>query len=109
MFRYCALRFHEGCLSHAGSQLSCQWEGRMNWDQIEGRWKQYSGRVKEQWGKLTDDDLTTIGGKRDQLVGKLRERYGIAKDQAERQIDEFTHSLSDVSSDVRDKYRTHIR
>ncbi len=65
----------------------------MNWDQIEGKWKQYSGQLKEKWGKLTDDDLTTIAGKRDQLIGKLQERYGMAKDQAERQVDEFTTSV----------------
>jgi uncharacterized protein YjbJ (UPF0337 family) len=68
----------------------------MNWDQIEGKWKQYSGKVKEKWGKLTDDDLTTIKGRRDQLVGVVQERYGIAKDQAEKQVDEFTRSLRDV-------------
>jgi len=73
----------------------------MNWDQIEGKWKQYSGKAKEKWGKLTDDDLTTIGGKRDQLIGRLQERYGMAREQAEKQIDEFTHSLSDTAS-VRD-------
>jgi uncharacterized protein YjbJ (UPF0337 family) len=67
----------------------------MNWDQIEGKWKQYSGKAKEKWGKLTDDDLATISGKRDQLVGILQQRYGLAKEQAERQIDEFTRSLSD--------------
>ena len=67
----------------------------MNWDQMEGKWKQYSGKLKEKWGKLTDDDLTTINGQRDQLVGKLQERYGMAKDQAEKQIDEFTTSLGD--------------
>jgi uncharacterized protein YjbJ (UPF0337 family) len=68
----------------------------MNWDQVEGKWKQYTGKVKEKWGKLTDDDITTIKGKRDQLIGKVQERYGIAKDQAEKQVDEFTHSLSDL-------------
>ena len=62
----------------------------MNWDTIEGQWKQATGSVKERWGKLTDDDLTVIAGKKDQLAGKLQERYGIAKDQAEKQIDEFT-------------------
>lgn len=66
----------------------------MNWDQIEGKWKQYSGKIKEKWGKLTDDDLTTISGKREQLVGTLQTRYGMAKDQAEKQIDEFTRSLN---------------
>jgi uncharacterized protein YjbJ (UPF0337 family) len=72
----------------------------MNWDQIEGKWKQYSGKVKEKWGKLTDDDLTTIHGKREQLVGRLQERYGMAKDQAEKQIDEFTRSLSSTERDT---------
>jgi uncharacterized protein YjbJ (UPF0337 family) len=78
----------------------------MNWDQIEGKWKQYSGKVKEKWGKLTDDDLTTISGKRDQLAGRLQERYGMAKDQAEKQIDEFTRSLNETTAD-RDIHKTH--
>jgi len=67
----------------------------MNWDQVEGKWKQYTGEIKAKWGKLTDDDLTVIRGKRDQLAGKIQERYGIAKDQAEAQIDEFTRNLKD--------------
>jgi uncharacterized protein YjbJ (UPF0337 family) len=62
----------------------------MNWDRVEGQWKQASGKIKEKWGKLTDDDITKINGKRDQLAGKIQERYGIAKDAAEKQIDEFT-------------------
>jgi uncharacterized protein YjbJ (UPF0337 family) len=61
----------------------------MNWQQIEGQWKQYSGKVREQWGKLTDSDLQVIEGRRDQLVGKIQERYGIAKEEAERQVDRF--------------------
>ena len=65
----------------------------MNWDQVEGKWKQASGKVKEKWGKLTDDDLTAINGKRDQLVGRIQERYGIAKEAAERQVDEFTRTF----------------
>jgi uncharacterized protein YjbJ (UPF0337 family) len=77
----------------------------MNWDRVEGKWKQYSGKVKEKWGKLTDDDLTTISGKRDQLVGKLQEHYGWAKDQAEREVNEFTHSLRDESDRVSQKVR----
>jgi uncharacterized protein YjbJ (UPF0337 family) len=59
----------------------------MNWDQVEGKWKQVKGGVKERWGKLTDDDLDTIAGRRDQLVGKLQERYGITREQAEREIE----------------------
>jgi uncharacterized protein YjbJ (UPF0337 family) len=66
----------------------------MNWEQVEGKWKQYSGAVKEKWGKLTDDDLATIHGKREQLVGKIQERYGIAKEQAEQQLNEFTKTLN---------------
>jgi uncharacterized protein YjbJ (UPF0337 family) len=60
----------------------------MNWDRIEGNWKQFRGTVKEKWGKLTDDDLDVVEGKRDKLAGKIQERYGIAKDVAEREIDE---------------------
>ena len=61
----------------------------MNWDQIAGNWKQLKGRAKEQWARLTDDDLTFINGKRDQLVGRVQERYGIAKDDAERQVKDW--------------------
>ena len=68
----------------------------MNWDRIEGNWKQFTGKVKEKWGKLTDDDLTAIAGKKDQLVGRIQERYGIEKDQASRDIDAFTASLTDA-------------
>ncbi len=66
----------------------------MNWDRIEGGWKQVTGKVKEQWGKLTDDDLTEVAGKRDQLAGKIQARYGIAKDEAERQLDDFAKKLN---------------
>lgn len=62
----------------------------MNWDQVKGNWKDFQGKVKEKWGKLTDDDLTVIEGKRDQLVGKLQERYGYTKEQAEKNLEEFT-------------------
>ena len=61
----------------------------MNMDQVEGKWKQLKGSAKVQWGKLTDDDLDIIEGKRDKLVGKVQERYGHAKDQAEREVDEW--------------------
>ena len=65
----------------------------MNWDVVKGNWKQLTGKVKQKWGKLTDDDLSAIGGKRDELVGRLQRHYGYAKDQAERELDEFTRSL----------------
>ena len=61
----------------------------MNKDEIGGNWKQVKGKVKEQWGKLTDDDMTIIEGKRDQLVGKIQERYGYQKDQAEKEVDSW--------------------
>ena len=61
----------------------------MNWDQIEGNWKQFKGTVKEKWGKLTDDDLDTISGKKEHLLGKLQEKYGIAKNRAEEQLKQF--------------------
>jgi uncharacterized protein YjbJ (UPF0337 family) len=62
----------------------------MNWDQIEGNWKQFKGKVKEKWGQLTDDDLDQAAGKRDQLIGALQKRYGYARDRAERELDEAT-------------------
>ena len=65
----------------------------MNWDQMAGKWKQTTGKVKEKWGKLTDDDVQMISGKRDQFVGRVQERYGIAKEEAERQVDEFVRGL----------------
>ena len=61
----------------------------MNEDTIKGNWKQFKGNLKEQWGKLTDDDLTVIAGKRDQLAGKIQERYGYAKDQASKEVGDW--------------------
>jgi uncharacterized protein YjbJ (UPF0337 family) len=61
----------------------------MNSDQVEGKWKQMTGAIKEKWGQLTDDDLTAIGGKKDILIGKIQERYGLARDEAEREVQEF--------------------
>ena len=58
----------------------------MNKDQTEGNWKQFKGKVREKWGKLTDDDLTVVEGKRDQLVGKIQERYGYKKEEAEKEL-----------------------
>jgi len=65
----------------------------MNWDQIEGNWKQMTGKVREQWGKLTDDELTKIAGQRDQLIGTIQKRYGIAKEEAEQQVKRFEDTL----------------
>jgi len=65
----------------------------MNWDQVEGKWKQYKGGIKEKWGKLTDGDLDVIEGRRQILIGRIQERYGIAKEEAEAQADEYVKSL----------------
>ena len=61
----------------------------MNWDRVEGNWKQVKGTVKEKWGKLTDDDLDVIAGKRDKLAGRIQETYGISKDEADKQVKEW--------------------
>jgi uncharacterized protein YjbJ (UPF0337 family) len=68
-------------------------ENVMNWDRIEGNWKQFKGKVKEQWGKITDDDLDKIRGQREQLAGKIQECYGIGKDEAERQLKDWERDL----------------
>jgi uncharacterized protein YjbJ (UPF0337 family) len=65
----------------------------MNWDRIQGNWKQLRGKDQQQWGKLTDDDLTYVEGRRVELVGKIQERYGIAKDEAEKQVDNWMRNI----------------
>ncbi|MFU8881338.1 MAG: CsbD family protein [Rhodobacterales bacterium] len=65
----------------------------MNWDIVQGKWKQLKGSAKEKWGDLTDDELDQAAGKRDQLVGKIQEKYGITKDEAEKQVDEWSAKL----------------
>jgi uncharacterized protein YjbJ (UPF0337 family) len=71
----------------------------MNQDRIEGRWKQLKGKVKEQWGKLTDDDLDVIAGRRDQLLGRIQQRHGLARDEADRQVTNWERSNPDVRLD----------
>jgi len=68
----------------------------MNWDQVEGKWKQMRGAVKQKWGKLTDSDLDTISGGRDQFVGRLQERYGIAREQAQKEADEWLSAYKET-------------
>ena len=65
----------------------------MNWDRIEGNWKQFAGKVKESWGDLTDDDIAKLNGNREQLEGLLQQRYGYAKDKAKAEIDRWSNSL----------------
>lgn len=72
----------------------------MNWDQMEGKWKQAKGSIKEKWGKLTDDDLDVIAGKKDQLVGKIQERYGITKEEAQKQVDSYNYSDTPQTTDT---------
>ena len=69
----------------------------MNWDQVEGKWKQMKGSVKEQWGELTNDDLDVIAGKRDKLIGKLQERYGLATEDANKRADAWLKTVRDDS------------
>ena len=66
----------------------------MNWDQIEGNWKQYKGKIMSTWGKLTDDDIESIKGKRTELLGLIQSRYGRAKDDAEREIDHWADRIN---------------
>jgi uncharacterized protein YjbJ (UPF0337 family) len=65
----------------------------MNWDRVEGNWRQFAGKVKEKWGKLTDDDLQVIDGQQDQLVGRIQERYGVAKEEAQKQVKNWVGGL----------------
>jgi uncharacterized protein YjbJ (UPF0337 family) len=70
----------------------------MNNDRVEGKWKQMKGSLKSRWGKLTDDDLDVIEGQKDQLVGKVQERYGIAKEEAQKQVDEWNRMNRDAEN-----------
>jgi uncharacterized protein YjbJ (UPF0337 family) len=67
----------------------------MNWDQVQGKWKQSKGKFREKWGKLTDDDIDVIAGQRDQLVGRIQGRYGIAKEVAQEQADAFVQAMTE--------------
>jgi uncharacterized protein YjbJ (UPF0337 family) len=64
----------------------------MNWDRVEGNWKQLKGKAREKWGKLTDSDFEQVAGKRDQLIGRIQERYGISKDVAQKEVDEWANA-----------------
>ena len=75
----------------------------MNWDQVEGKWKQIKGEAKTRWGKLTDDDLDLAAGQRDKLIGRVQERYGIAKDQAQREVEDWNKSLRDENDALRER------
>ncbi|MBL8957787.1 MAG: CsbD family protein [Myxococcaceae bacterium] len=70
----------------------------MNWDTVQGQFKQLGGKIKQKWAKLTDDDLKLLSGKKDEFVGKLQERYGYEKDQAEREVDDFMNDIETPSN-----------
>jgi len=73
----------------------------MNWDQVEGKWKQLKGDVRKQWGKLTDDDLEYMAGSRDKFVGRLQERYGVAREEAQKQADDWLKARDAADSKIR--------
>ena len=75
----------------------------MNWEQIQGNWKQVTGKAKEHWGKLTDDDMEVIAGMRDQLAGKIQHRYGVVKEEAEKQVSTWLNQATDSWFVVSDK------
>lgn len=82
----------------------------MNWEHVEANWKQLKGQLKAKWGKLTDDDMKVLSGKKDQLVSKLQERYGILKDDAERQIDAWISTVKPSERrDEEPREKTHPR
>jgi uncharacterized protein YjbJ (UPF0337 family) len=70
------------------------WSETMNWDRVEGNWKEFKGKAQQKWGKLTNDDLDVIEGKRQELAGRLQQHYGVAQDEAERQIDTWLKSVN---------------
>lgn len=70
----------------------------MNWDQLQGKWKQMKGSIRQQWGRLTDDDLEVIAGNRDAFLGKVQERYGIAKEEAQKRVEEWLHAAAETDS-----------
>jgi uncharacterized protein YjbJ (UPF0337 family) len=78
----------------------------MNWTQVESKWDQLKGRARSEWAKLTDDDMANLGGKKDQLLGKIVERYGIAKEQAELQVDRWLDRLDQENENLRDRNKS---
>jgi len=84
--------------SRIGASFQTADENAMNNDILQGKWTQFKGKITQQWGKLTDDDLTTAEGHRDRLVGAIQERYGIARDEADRQVRTFENTLSQSSA-----------
>jgi uncharacterized protein YjbJ (UPF0337 family) len=82
-------RAKERCNANGVFQQHTDMECVMDWNRVEGNWKQVKGKIKEKWGRLTDDDLDVINGRRDQLEGKIQDRYGLAKDQVQKDVDDW--------------------
>ena len=78
----------------------------MNWDQVQGKWKQLRGSVKQKYGKLTDNDLDYIAGSHERFIGKLQERYGIAKEEAQMQVDQWMNTLAEAGAHPAGQERT---
>jgi uncharacterized protein YjbJ (UPF0337 family) len=78
-----------GLKSERRSRATDGWQVAMDWDRVEGNWKQFEGKIRQQWGRLTDNDLEKAAGRRERLEGLIQERYGIAKDEARKQVDEW--------------------
>jgi uncharacterized protein YjbJ (UPF0337 family) len=89
----CRSRFRNIQHSCSLKSIAIQQEMTMDWNRVEGNWKQFKGAAKEKWGKLTDDDLNVIEGRREQLEGKLQQRYGFAKDQIHKDVDDWFKTL----------------
>ena len=103
----CESRWHESSFAHAPRAVSQLPRGGgflMNWQQIEGKWDQVEGDVKSAWGKLTDDDLVWVSGKREKLIGKVQERYGVMKDQAQKQVDEWFTRVTEKIDKIGSKH-----
>lgn len=80
----------------------------MNWDQVEGNWKQMSGKIRERWGRLTDDEVERAKGSEDQLVGTVQAKYGLTKEKAREQVNEFLSDSSGYMSQVKDKVQEKV-
>jgi uncharacterized protein YjbJ (UPF0337 family) len=93
-YRLGAQRNFRSKLGFKLSDIPIWQEQAMNWDRVEGNWKEFKGKVQQQWGKLTNDDIDVIEGKRTELAGRLQQRYGVAKDDAERQIDTWLNGVN---------------
>jgi uncharacterized protein YjbJ (UPF0337 family) len=81
----------------------------MNWDQVSGKWSQVKGDIRQKWGKLTDNDLEVAAGSKDKFVGRIQERYGIAKEEAQQQLDDWLKTVPPTSQDVREAKEAQAR